>query len=977
MKVVNTKIKSLICFLLFLNITYGQTIRSRALENEVPIKFKDKLNDSPINLKLGQRIAYKTNSGNYGVMEVIKYNKGNSLKLRFITQDSIILPKVRLNNYRVVPYKPNALTPTEDLIFGRTEKIIGSTNNLDLKNSQILGIFNIKIDQNTYQDRVRNNLMDSILGLQNKPKESNKEDDFSINFPYRAQIPLTINDSLSQEIERITQDVRDNYRGEIDRNILNKERTSLNVSSSRSFILYPKNGAKFALINSLSESLVTGVYRDAISPDSSNSKVFYLLQIEKNIIGYYETIDGNKSGLFMESVTTFNTNVYNNGTLISIEGNNYVLSNSVNSSNDIKELNYQENCDLSNVYSLEQYNGDWFFEGTIFKVKVKNNRILIYSINKKNGTERIGIGFIQLDKTIKFLWSLSPRNRNIDLNEKPIECKLRLIDKYSIRAVEGNFMFVPEIKRKLCGWVDMHTHPMSYLGFGKKAMHGTPDIGSLLPPGMISCKTREGERTSSIDEALGNCNPSHGGKEHTIPFFNDGDTVNFCGNYKRAAIINHALDSDFVHKTKNLHGDHQHEGYPNLRYWPHQSSILHQQMWFEWVERAHQNGLRVIVALTVNSQLLAEVLEADEPKDDATVADLQIDETIRFVNRHSNFMEIARSANDLRRIISQGKLAVVLGMEIDNIGNFNRLSRPLNEAIVRRELLRLYERGIRYIFPIHLVDNDFGGSAVYEVLFNMANKKSSGNYFEVETDRSTQADMALLPDIPKIFRDHLFELSGLGVYPSYEDIEKGHVNQKGLTNLGEFAIREMMRMGMLIDIDHMSQKTVNEVLSIAKENDYPVNSGHNGVRPSSGGTERSLTASQYNTISDLGGLAGLGTADSDPFNFIANYNLLYKAMKGKQIAIGSDANGFERLPRSTGRNYDNFYIGFSKCSTGNRTWDYQLEGVAHYGLMPDFFREISFQWGGEDIINNLNKSSEYFAQMWEKCEEKSRTIPRE
>ncbi len=32
------------------------------------------------------------------------------------------------------------------------------------------------------------------------------------------------------------------------------------------------------------------------------------------------------------------------------------------------------------------------------------------------------------------------------------------------------------------------------------------------------------------------------------------------------------------------------------------------------------------------------------------------------------------------------------------------------------------------------------------------------------------------------------------------------MNQRPLTELGRFALREMMRLGMMIDIDHMSQK---------------------------------------------------------------------------------------------------------------------------------------------------------------------------
>ena len=48
--------------------------------------------------------------------------------------------------------------------------------------------------------------------------------------------------------------------------------------------------------------------------------------------------------------------------------------------------------------------------------------------------------------------------------------------------------------QNLRGYVDMHTHPMSYLGFGGKAVHGVPDIGGLIPVGTRDCNENESSR---------------------------------------------------------------------------------------------------------------------------------------------------------------------------------------------------------------------------------------------------------------------------------------------------------------------------------------------------------------------------------------------------------------------------------------------------------------------------------------------------
>ncbi len=513
-------------------------------------------------------------------------------------------------------------------------------------------------------------------------------------------------------------------------------------------------------------------------------------------------------------------------------------------------------------------------------------------------------------------------------------------------------------KPKLFGFADLHTHPMSHLGFGRKAMHGAPDVGMLIPPGTtLGCNSGE-RRARNMSEALGNCNATHGG----------WGLDNTCGDHVRAAVINNALDSDFWHIVgleKNLHNDHLHAGYPNLDYWPHHSSILHQQMWWEWLKRAHQGGLRVMVALTVNSETLADVLNGDAPYDDKTVADVQIAETIRFVNQHNrkvnpsvrpeaDFMEIAYSAADAERIIREGRLAVILGMEVDKIGNFGKSGVRTNEAAVRAEIRRLHSKGIRYVFPIHLIDNAFGGTAVYKVLFNYANKNQNGRYFSVAHSDdplvNSRADLVSSdPGVDTIASGGFYALlQAIGAMPApcfndllkcqpfppgavrccgsfpkitqilkpttqfdaYKRISPGHVNSRSLTPLGEAAINEMMKLGMIIDVDHMSERSMRKTFDIAKAvpGGYPLVMGHNGVRerakPGEEVSERSAPADLVRDLAQLGGMVGQGTSHLNPPNFVADYNKTlneFKTTLGNTnavgfVGLGTDANGFEPLP---------------------------------------------------------------------------------
>lgn len=574
----------------------------------------------------------------------------------------------------------------------------------------------------------------------------------------------------------------------------------------------------------------------------------------------------------------------------------------------------------------------------------------------------------------------------------------------------------------LQGIVDLHTHPMSYLGFGRKAVHGLPDIGSLVPAGTYNCNPAP-IRATSIEQALGSCNSTHGGF---------GLHDNTCGDYLRSAIINYALDGSFKYNVafeRNPHGDHEHAGYPDLKYWPHQTSILHQQMWVDWLRRAHKGGIKTIVALTVNNELLANITNGDAPYDDKTVADVQIAEMKAFAARHNDFMEIAYSPADIRRIVRAGKLAVILGMEIDKIGNFGKPGVVTNETTVREEIRRLYRNGIRYAFPVHLIDNSFGGTAVYSMLFNFANKQANGYHFNVTTATDPniryKADFTIDNNMtPPGFENAsimgikaVLELHGelpgcvnasspecllppgkakcCGSYqrilnvlqPSpeldaYKLIPGGHMNNNGLTTLGEIAINEMMKTGMMIDVDHMGEKSLTRAIDIADAipGDYPLMMGHNEIRGSNVHTmkERSAPANLVTRLAALGGMFGVGTTNTTPEEFITNNENAANLMANTNMAIGTDVNGFERLPTygqsplplwQRAANVNEFSRTLGVCTTGNKTWNYINDGgVSHYGMMPEFFWDVKNYPKGSTVMNRLENGVENLIQLWEKIE---------
>lgn len=164
----------------------------------------------------------------------------------------------------------------------------------------------------------------------------------------------------------------------------------------------------------------------------------------------------------------------------------------------------------------------------------------------------------------------------------------------------------------------------------------------------------------------------------------------------------------------------------------------------------------------------------------------------------------------------------------------------------------------------------------------------------------------------------------------------------------------------------MSEKMTEEVLGTALSNDYPVNSGHNGLRGVSG-SENGRTVKQYEELKKLGGMVGLGHG-SNAAEFVNSYRQVAKIMGYTHMGIGTDAGGFYPLPARDTTVFITYDSSFTRCKTGNRTWDFNTDGVAHYGLMPDYIRSWTVAGMTAPEKKTFMSSAEDFTRMWEKCE---------
>ena len=544
----------------------------------------------------------------------------------------------------------------------------------------------------------------------------------------------------------------------------------------------------------------------------------------------------------------------------------------------------------------------------------------------------------------------------------------------------------------LHGFFDLHTHPLSSLGFAGKLVYGGIDsapAGGALLPSDPDCNHLV--RAKSVAQALGHDASTHGswGLDLNPADFFDGKfgVQNSCGDAIRQLVIG-AVQA--VNGASNPSADAS--GYPNFPDWPVWNDITHQAMYVEWIQRAHQHGLNVMVALTVNNKTLADSVAGpgDGPDDDKASSALQIDEIKGLASRHSDWMEIAYSADDLARIVTAGKLALILGLEVDDIGDLNQ-NQSLTIADVRAEVADLYAKGVRYLFPIHMIDNPFGTSAAYGDIFNLSNLREAGHFWNLvcaqpadgigyryQLGNPLTQTVELNPPSGLTVEMAGLMVAKLGMLGDAVDPPTvptcpegiGMVNSPGLTDLGRPAIQEMMRQGMMIDVDHMSQASVNDALLIAEVERFPVNSGHNTVRRGTNSNERSLTALQYQRIGKLHGMAGVGGANTDDQGWLAFYqDIAAQLGRTDGIGFGTDASGVSPLmapPKAPRFAYsDDFPIS----SLGPTSWDYNTKGVAHYGLIADFVHGFSAVPGGADVATKLQTGAQFFYDTWRLVEQ--------
>ncbi|MET9696744.1 discoidin domain-containing protein [Streptomyces sp. NPDC006529] len=477
------------------------------------------------------------------------------------------------------------------------------------------------------------------------------------------------------------------------------------------------------------------------------------------------------------------------------------------------------------------------------------------------------------------------------------------------------------------GFVDAHDHIMANEGFGGRLICGKPfsDLG--------------------VADALKDC-PEH---------YPDGSLAIF----------------DFV--TKGGDGKHDPVGWPTFKDWPAHDSLTHQQNYYAWIERAWRGGQRVLVNdLVTNGVICSVYFFKDRSCDEMTAIrleakksyDMQAYIDAMYGGPGKGWFRIVTDSAQARDVVQQGKLAVVLGVETSEPFGCKQVLdiSQCSKADIDKGLDELHALGVRSMFLCHKFDNALCGVRFDEgalgTAINVGQFLSTGTFWQTEKCTGPQHDnpigLAPAPGAQK-------ELPAGVSVPAYA--ADAQCNSRGLTDLGEYAVRGMMKRKMMLEVDHMSVKAAGRAFDILESASYP------GVLSSHSWMDSAWTERLYK----LGGFAAQYMSASEGFSAEAKSKDALRDKYRVGLGYGTDMNGVGGWPAPRGAGAPNAVTypfrstdGGSvvdKLTAGQRTWDFNTDGGAHYGMVPDWIEDIR-KVGGQDVVDDMFRGAESYLRTW-------------
>jgi hypothetical protein len=545
------------------------------------------------------------------------------------------------------------------------------------------------------------------------------------------------------------------------------------------------------------------------------------------------------------------------------------------------------------------------------------------------------------------------------------------------------------IDKPVIGFAETHSHPGS-----------THEM--IYPDGSTEVGVAGGSvygapfHPLGVTHALGNCEQSHGPDGTRDP-----------GNIVRVTPA----------------GSHDTQGWPTYIDWPDIDQYTHNAIYYRWMERAYLAGLRIFVSYGHNYQPLCEVGAIHQGAPDSDCNDhtltIKMNEYTKvmqdYVDAQSGgpgkgWFRIVYSPAEAREVINDGKLAVILGMEGGELFECGIEFLPdgtgvpaCDEDLLRANIQEAYDMGVRQVVPIHNIDNAFSGGSIVgsahasSDALNLLNFWATNAFYKTVDcpDGGTEGYLVIgggtLTGVPTS-NDPATQILTDALPPQVPTYPNGvrQCNARKITPLGELALTTLMDKGIMISLDHTPMLNKETVLDLAERYDppYPVVSGHGaqgGIQIKT--AKRLLKAGGYYYPYKWDGAHHVEFMDivRDIYDEAASEDASNMVPFG--FGFGMDANGFggHNPPRPNpeqlveypftlfegddwGPRFDHIDpIVFDRISIPDgRTWDTEIDGSVHYGMVADFVEEIRLE-GGAQALDDFYNSAEAYLQVWEKA----------
>ena len=409
-------------------------------------------------------------------------------------------------------------------------------------------------------------------------------------------------------------------------------------------------------------------------------------------------------------------------------------------------------------------------------------------------------------------------------------------------------------------------------------------------------------------------------------------------------------------------------GWPTFNYWPGPSRQAEEGTYYTSMERAWLGGLRLATVLFVDNEALCDAMNYRDPPPPGFCNDMnsvrqQSEDLERFQDYvdaqkggpGKGWLRIVTTPAEARQVINQGKLAVIKGVELSRILDCGETvaSDPepgCTEASVDAGLDELWDMGVRDFFPVHKFDNAFGGTKMdagaLGPIVNAGNHYKTQHFWNVGScpagagEDETQPTAPIAANVAQLIWD-------LGLIPPTLSVPiygpPPHCNQRDLTPMGEYVINKMIDRNFLIEIDHMDELTADSAMDVIESREYP------GVVNSHGGWSSNPTVARMKAV---GGAVGFNKSSSSG------------------TGLGSDINGLSSQPGpgATQISYPfksrDGRVRFTREVYGQRTFNFNTDGVATYGLWIDWL-EMLRREGKEDRLRAMFNSAEDYLRTWE------------